>query len=207
MRLAVFASGRGTNLKSILEACKRGEIQAEPALVVCNVPGAGAIDVALAADVEVLGLDHRDFPSRKSHEEAVLRGLEEHRIDLVALAGYMRLLSPFLVGRLHDPALGQSRILNIHPADPARYRGADGYGWAISSGQTETAVTVHYVDEGMDTGHVILQEKVPVLPGDTVESLKQRGLEIEHRVYPMAIQRVVERIEGGGPEHPVERGN
>lgn len=196
MRLAVFASGRGTNLKRILEACKQGEIQAEPALVICNVPGAGAIQVGMDADVEVLGLDHREFPSRKAHEEAVLRGLEEHRIDLVALAGYMRLLSPFFVGRMHDPKLGQARILNIHPADPARYRGPDGYGWAIESGQTETAITVHFVDEGMDTGHVILQEKVPVLPGDTVDTLRRRGLETEHRVYPRAIQQVVSRIGG-----------
>lgn len=196
MRLAVFASGRGTNLKRILEACRRGEIDAEPALVICNVPGAGAISVALDFDVEVLGLDHREFPSRRSHEEAVLRGLHEHRIDLVVLAGYMRLLSPFLVEKLHDEKLGQARILNIHPADPARYRGPDGYGWAIASGQTETAVTVHFVDEGMDTGHVILQEKVPVLPGDTVDSLRLRGLETEHRVYPRAIQQVVGRIGG-----------
>lgn len=196
MRLAVFASGRGSNLARILEAATRGEIGAKVALVVCNQPGAACIDIAKRAGIPIAVIDHRGFPSRGAHEEAVLAELDNHRIDLVVLAGYMRLISPYMVGKLHDPVLGEARILNIHPADPARYRGADGYGWAISTGQTETAVTVHYVDEGMDTGRIILQEPVPIHPGDTLESLKARGLATEHRVYPVAIQRVVDRIGG-----------
>jgi formyltetrahydrofolate-dependent phosphoribosylglycinamide formyltransferase len=198
-RLAIFASGAGSNMARVVAACQGGEIAAEAALVVVNRPEAGAIARASAAGVPVLVADHRAYAGREAHERAIAAHLDREGIDVVVLAGYMRLLSPYLVGHMHDPALGHARILNVHPADPARYQGSDGYGWAIASGQAATAITVHVVDEGMDTGPVLLQAPVPILPGDTVEALRERGLAVEHRIYPLAIAAFLERIERRRP--------
>ena len=199
MRMAVLASGRGSNLARILEATRSGLLPAEVALVVVNRPGVGAMAIAREAGIAVAVEDDRDHSDRGSHERTIVKHLAEHRIDLVVLAGYMRILTPFLVGYLYDPALGQSRLVNIHPADPSRYRGPDGYGWAIASGQSETAVTVHFVDEGLDTGLPLRQEWLSVEPGDTVETLRARGLALEHRIYPEALRDLVARLKGATP--------
>ncbi|MBC7541399.1 MAG: phosphoribosylglycinamide formyltransferase [Candidatus Sericytochromatia bacterium] len=193
-RLAVFASGKGSNLARILAACQQGTIAGSVVLVVCNEPGAGAVGIARMAGIPVLIADHRDYPSRVAHERAIVHALDEHQVILVVLAGYMRLLSPFLLGYLYDPRMKQSRVISIHPTDPALYQGPAGYAWAIATGQTATAVTVQYVDEGMDTGRIILQEAFAVLLEDTVETLKARGQAIEHRLFPRAIQHVVDRM-------------
>src|SRR5690349_3480292 len=111
MRLAVFASGRGSNLARLVAACEAGEVAAEVALVVGNEPAAGAVAIAREAGIPVLLADHRDYPSRQAHERVIAQAVQEHEVDLVVLAGYMRLISPFLIGYLYDPTLGQSRIL------------------------------------------------------------------------------------------------
>jgi phosphoribosylglycinamide formyltransferase-1 len=183
-RLAVFASGQGSNLRRILEAGRTGELPAAIALVVSS-----------AAGVPLLLADHRDYPNRLMHERAIVDAMRAHRIDWVVLAGYQRILSTFLVDTMTDPRLGHARILNIHPADTARYQGPDGYGWAIRTGLSETVITVHVVDAGLDTGPIVLQAPVPVLAGDTVDSLRDRGLAVEHRLYPEAIRFMLEREE------------
>lgn len=194
MRLAFLASGRGSNLKALLEACRSGQLKAEPALVISERPGAGALEVARQAGVPELLLDVKEYGSRAEHERAIAQELHRHKIDLVLLAGYQRLLSPFLVGFLYHPQLGQSRILNIHPADTRRYQGLNGYAWALKEGLDETTVTVHYVDEGMDTGKIVAQANLPLHGDDSLESLQERGLALEHQLYPKAVQQVIEEI-------------
>ena len=120
MKLAFLVSGRGTNLKALISACRSGQVQAEPALVISDRPQAGALQVAESAAVANLLINAHDYGSRSEHERAIVKELDRHGIGLVILAGYQRLLSPFLVGYLYEPRLGQSRILNIHPADGIR---------------------------------------------------------------------------------------
>lgn len=199
MRLAVMASGRGSNLARIIAACRSGEVTGDVGLVVCNVPGAGAVTIAAEANIPVLVADHRLYPSREDHERVIADALRHSQVDLVILAGYMRLITPYLLQATYDPALGESRMVNVHPADPAKYRGPDGYGWAIETGQRETAVTVHVVDDGMDTGRILLQETFPVSADDTVETLRQRGQAVEHRLYPKAIELFLRQIKGRQP--------
>jgi phosphoribosylglycinamide formyltransferase-1 len=194
-RIAVFASGRGSNLNRILEACQSGEIPAAVNLIVCNEPEAGAVRIAHEARVPLLLADHRDYPHRLAHEQAIVDALRLHRIDWVVLAGYRRILTPFLIDTMYDARLGHARILNIHPADTAQYQGPDGYGWAVGAGLAQTAITVHVVEAGVDTGPIVLQAPVPVLPSDGVDSLQQRGLAVEHRLYPEAIRFMLEREE------------
>lgn len=194
-RLAVMASGMGSNLERLIESCRDGSLRADMALVVSNRPEARALQVAADAGIPAIALDHRDYPSRVAHERAIARELRRHGVDLVVLAGYMRLMSPFMIGFMFDPDLGHARIVNIHPADTRAYQGPDGYGWAIATRPPATAVTVHFVDEGMDSGEIIHQEPVPLDPEDTLETLTARGLATEHRVFPLAIQRVLDRLE------------
>jgi phosphoribosylglycinamide formyltransferase-1 len=192
MRLAVFASGRGSNLAGILEACREGLLEAEVGLIVCNQPGAGAVAFARDQGIPLHLADTRE--DRYPVERKIADELARHRIELVVLAGWMKLLSPFLIGFLYDPRVGQSLILNIHPADTASYQGPDGYGWAIATGRRETSITVHFVDEGMDTGEVILKQSLPIHPGESIEQLRERGLAVEHQVYPLGIREAMERI-------------
>ena len=194
MKLGFLASGRGSNLDALVRACHDGRLQAEPALLLCDSPGAGCLQVAERLGVPYRLLPWRDFADRPSHERALAAEIRSHGLDLLVLAGYRRLLSPFLVGLMYDPRLGQSRILNIHPADTRQYQGLHGYRWALDSGLSETAVTVHFVDEGMDTGQVVAQERLSIHPEDTLESLQQRGLKLEHQLYARAVQNVVEAM-------------
>jgi len=195
VKLAFLASGRGTNLKALIAACRSGQVAAEPALVISDRPQAGALQVAEAAGVPHLLINAHEYPSRSEHERAIVKELDRHAIDLVILAGYQRLLSPFLVGFMYEPRLGQSRILNIHPADTRRYQGLNGYAWALKEGLNETAVTVHYVDEGMDTGTIVAQAPLPMYADDTLESLQERGLKLEHQLFPQATQKVIEELQ------------
>lgn len=195
MKLAFLVSGRGTNLKALISACRSGQVQAEPALVISDRPQAGALQVAESAAVANLLINAHDYGSRSEHERAIVKELDRHGIGLVILAGYQRLLSPFLVGYLYEPRLGQSRILNIHPADTRRYQGLNGYAWALKEGLDETAVTVHYVDEGMDTGKIVAQARLPMYADDTLESLQERGLKLEHQLFPQATQQVIEELQ------------
>jgi phosphoribosylglycinamide formyltransferase-1 len=194
-RLAILLSGRGSNFEAIADAVRGGAIpDAEIVAVVSDVPGAPGLDRARQRGLPAFAVDRRRHASRREHEEAVMRVLDQARPDLVCLAGYMRLLSPGFVARY------RGRILNIHPALLPKFPGLDAQRQALDAGERESGCTVHFVDEGTDTGPIILQRKVPVLPDDTEESLSARILEQEHRAYPEAIARVLDGLKKRGAE-------
>lgn len=193
IRLAVLASGGGSNLQSILDACRPpvGEAgtpllnMAEVAVVISNKPGAFALERAKKAGVETLPLDPKGFPDRAAFYQKIIAELQARKIDLVLLAGYMLKLEPNIVRSF------RGRILNIHPALLPKFGGKGMYGdhvheAVLKSGEKESGATVHIVDEEFDHGPVILQRKVPVLPGDTVRVLAERVLKQEHKLYPEA---------------------
>jgi phosphoribosylglycinamide formyltransferase-1 len=188
-RLAVLLSGRGSNFEAIADAVESGRIpNAEIVAVVSDVPDARGLARARERALPAFAVDRSRFPSRADHEAAVLRILDEARPDLVCLAGYMRILSPDFVARW------RGRILNIHPSLLPKYRGVSPQKRAIEAGETVSGCTVHVVDEGTDTGPVVLQREVRVEPDDTEESLSARILEQEHAAYPEAIAQMLPRL-------------
>ena len=190
IRLGVLASGGGTNLQAILDACAARRIAAEVAVVVSNVPGAGALERARRAGIATEVLPSKGVPDREGYDLRVVEALRVHRVDLVCLAGYMRLVTPtFLRAFGPDAATrGCPRIVNVHPGLLPSFPGLHAQRQCVEYGARFAGCTVHFVDEGTDTGPVIVQAVVPVEPGDTDESLTARILEQEHRLYPQAIQ-------------------
>jgi len=192
-RISVLLSGRGSNFEAIADAIVDGRIpRAEIVAVVSDVADAAGLRRAAERGINAFPIP-RDSLSRREHEKQVLKILDAFRTDLVCLAGYMRLLSPEFIARY------RGRILNIHPALLPRFPGLDAQRQALDARVTEAGCTVHVVDEGTDTGPVILQRRVPVLPDDTVETLSARILEQEHLAYPEAIARFLESPSGEGP--------
>ncbi|MDD4980626.1 MAG: phosphoribosylglycinamide formyltransferase [Candidatus Omnitrophica bacterium] len=193
MNIAVFASGRGTNFGAIIRAVKKGRIKANLALLVCDNPKAGAIGRAKRAGIKVALLKREDCADKKDFEAGIIRHLEENKIDLIVLAGFMRILSPEFVIKY----LG--RILNIHPALLPSFKGTESIKDAFDYGVKVTGVTVHFVDEKMDHGPIILQKAVNIENDETPESLEKKIHSIEHRLYPEAIRLYTEgklKIEG-----------
>jgi len=193
MNIAVFASGRGTNFSAIIRAVKKGKIKADLSLLVCDNPGAGAIGRAGRAGIKVALVKREDFTAKEDFEAKIISHLEENKIDLIVLAGFMRLLGPALVSRY------KGRILNIHPALLPAFKGTEGIKDALAYGVKVTGVTVHFVDEAVDHGPIILQEAVKIEEDDTPESLEKKIHKLEHRVYPQAVKLFVEgrlQIEG-----------
>jgi phosphoribosylglycinamide formyltransferase-1 len=189
IRLGVLASGGGTNLQSVLDACAAKRISAEVAVVVSNVPDAGALDRARRAGVAVEVLPSKGVPDREAYDLRLVEALRAHRVDLVCLAGYMRLVTPaFLRAFAPTPASrGCPRVMNVHPGLLPSFPGLHAQRQCVEYGARFAGCTVHFVDEGTDTGPVIVQAVVPVLPGDTDAVLAGRILEQEHRIYPQAI--------------------
>ena len=191
-RVGVLVSGRGSNLQALIAAAREDRLGGEVALVVSNVPGAPALDKARAAGVPALVCDHRGVP-REEHDRRLLDALREHRVDLVCLAGYMRLLSaPFLSALPH-------RVVNIHPSLLPAFPGLDAQRQAWEHGAKVTGATVHLVEEALDAGPIVMQEAVEVRSDDTSASLAARILEAEHRIYPRAVRLLLGgrwRLEG-----------
>jgi len=189
IRLGVLASGGGTNLQAILDACAARRISAEVAVVISNVPAAGALDRARRAGVEALPIPSKGVTDREAYDLRLVEALRERRVDLVCLAGYMRIVtSAFL--RAFGPAAGTRgcpRVVNVHPGLLPSFPGLHAQRQCLDYGARFAGCTVHFVDEGTDTGPVIVQAIVPVLPGDGEEDLARRILEQEHRLYPQAI--------------------
>ncbi len=189
-RIAVFASGGGSNLQALLDAQDRDGFDGRIELVFSNVIGSGALDRVKGRGVATLCLPSRGFEgSREEYDAQVLAAMEASGIDLVCLAGYMRILTPVLVRPFRD------RMLNIHPALLPKYGGAGFYGHhvheaVLKAGEKESGATVHFVVEKTDAGPILLQGKVPVEPGDTPESLAARVLRVEHTIYPEAVRLV-----------------
>jgi phosphoribosylglycinamide formyltransferase-1 len=190
IRLGVLASGGGTNLQAILDACAARRIDAEVAVVISNVPAAGALDRARRAGVEALAIPSKGVADREAYDLQLVEALRARRVDLVCLAGYMRIVTPaFLRAFGPTPATrGCPRVVNVHPGLLPSFPGLHAQRQCVEYGARFAGCTVHFVDEGTDTGPVIVQAVVPVLPGDREEELAARILEQEHRLYPQAIQ-------------------
>jgi phosphoribosylglycinamide formyltransferase-1 len=190
IRIGVLASGSGSNLQAILDACAAGRVDGTVALVLSNVPGARALDRARAAGAPAEVLPSKGVTDRAAYDAAVAARLREHGVDLVCLAGYMRLVTPaFLDAFGPAPATrGCPRVLNVHPALLPAFPGLHAQRQAVEHGARFSGCTVHFVDSGTDTGPIIVQAVVPVLPDDTEETLGARILVEEHRLYPQAVQ-------------------
>lgn len=180
-RVGILISGRGSNMVALLDAMEDGRIAAQPAVVLSNRPAAAGLEIASGRGIATKVLSHRKIKPREEHERLVIECLREHRVDLVCLAGYMRLLSPIFVRAF------PGRILNIHPSLLPAFPGLNVQQQALEYGVKAAGCTVHFVDEECDHGPIVLQATVPVLDDDTDESLSARILEQEHRIYPEAV--------------------
>jgi phosphoribosylglycinamide formyltransferase-1 len=179
--LGVLISGRGTNLQAILDAIREGKLDARVGVVISNKANAQGLERAKESGAPTAVIDHKAFDSREAFDRRVLEELNKHEVDVVCLAGFMRLLSPVLVRGFPN------RILNIHPALLPSFPGLHGQRQALEYGVKISGATVHIVDEELDHGPILLQAAVPVVGSDTEESLSARILEQEHRLYPEAI--------------------
>jgi phosphoribosylglycinamide formyltransferase 1 len=184
LKTAVLISGRGTNMQALIDECASPEAPAEIALIVSNVPGAPGLDRAIAADIPTLTIDHRDFPDRESFEERLTQDLTVEGIELICLAGFMRLLTKRFVEHWRD------RLINIHPSLLPSYKGLDTHQRALADGVRFSGCTVHYVRPAMDEGPIIVQAAVPVRADDDAVSLGARVLVAEHRSYPFALRLI-----------------
>ena len=197
-RVAILISGRGSNMVALIEAAREPSFPAEIALVVSNNPDAAGLGRARAARIATAAIDHRPFGNdRWGFEHALQRVLEAHRIDLICLAGFMRMLTAEFTARW------RGRMINIHPALLPAFRGLDTHTRALAAGATTHGATVHFVVPELDAGPIIAQAAVPVLADDTPETLAARVLAVEHKIYPQALRAVAEgraRIENPGPK-------
>ncbi|MCK8816669.1 phosphoribosylglycinamide formyltransferase [Natroniella sulfidigena] len=194
LKLGVLASGRGTNLQSIIDAVKAGELEAEIEVVISDNQDAQALERAAKHQIEARYVGPGNYDNIQDFEQAIIDQLERNDVELVILAGFMKLLSPYFIEYY------QSRIMNIHPSLLPAFKGLHAQQQALDYGVKVAGCTVHFVDQGMDTGPIILQAAVEVKEDDTEESLASRILEEEHRIYPAAIKLYAEgklEIEGG----------
>ncbi len=185
IRLGILGSGKGSNFRAILEAIQAGEIDAEVAVVLSDVPGAGILQFAAEAGLRAEEIVEPKFRTRLSPEveEGLVRTLKEAGVDLVVLAGYMRMVKSTTLDAF------PRRVINIHPSLLPKFPGLEAWKQALEAGESVTGCTVHYVDSGMDTGEIIAQESVPVLPDDTAASLHARIQVAEHHLYPAIVKR------------------
>lgn len=184
LRTAVLISGRGSNMEALIEAARAPDFPAEIGLVLSNDPAAAGLETARAAGVAVAAVDHRIHATREDFERSMDRLLAIHRIEFLCLAGFMRLLTPWFVGRW------QGRMINIHPALLPSYKGLNTHARALADGVKIHGCTAHFVVPAMDDGPIIAQAAVPVLDHDTAATLAARVLAQEHRLYPMALHLV-----------------
>ncbi len=192
-RLGVLISGRGSNLQALIDAIAEGSLNASIAVVISNREGAAGLDRARSAGIEAICLSHRAWPTRDDYDRALVRELRARDVGLVCLAGFMRLVGAPLIEEFPNA------ILNIHPSLLPAFPGLDAQRQAIEHGVQVSGVTVHLVTAELDGGPIVVQRAVPVLPGDTPESLAERILAEEHRAYPEAVQMILEgrwRVEG-----------
>jgi phosphoribosylglycinamide formyltransferase 1 len=193
LKLGVLVSGRGSNLQAIIDAIGSGTIKANIEVVVSNIPGVFALDRAKKSGIKTVVINGKEFQDRSSYEKEIIKVLDDNKVELVCLAGYMRLLSPEFVKHF------KGHIMNIHPALLPAFPGLHVQKTALEYGVKFSGCTVHFVDEGCDTGPIIIQAAVPVLDNDTEATLSARILEEEHKIYPKAIKLFSEgklKIEG-----------
>ena len=192
-RLGILISGRGSNLQAIIDALAQGRLNAEIAVVISNRSDAAGLERARRASIDTVVLDHRAYPTREDYDRALVQHLQERDVGLVCLAGFMRLLSPIFIGAFPNA------VLNIHPSLLPAFPGLDAQRQAWTHGVKVTGATVHFVTADLDAGPIVLQSVVEVRDDDTTETLANRILAHEHRIYPEAIGLVLDgmvRIEG-----------
>ena len=182
LTLAVLISGSGSNLQSIIDAVDESILKAKVAIVISNEEDAYGLVRAKQAEINAVVIDHRLFSNREEHEYALAEHIDRWSPDLIILAGYMRILSPWFVNRYPD------KILNIHPSLLPKYKGTNTHQRVLDAGEIEHGASVHLVTDELDGGPVVIQAKVPVYPDDDAESLRVRVLEKEHVIYPEAIR-------------------
>ena len=186
-KIAVFASGQGSNLQALIDAIEAGQLEADIALVVCDRPGAYCLTRATNGNIPTLVFNPRSYGNKADYESMIQNKLQELGVEYLVLAGYMRLIGPTLLDSYPQ------RIINIHPSLLPLFPGKDGIGQALASGVKVTGVTIHYVDEGMDTGPIIAQRVVIVSENETRESLEKKIHAVEHRLYPQVLQEVLRK--------------
>lgn len=186
LRIAVFASGSGSNFQALAEAIRDGGIPASIELLVCDKPSAYVLERAKTLGIDTYAFRPKDYPSREAYETEIVAELQRRSIDLIVLAGYMRLITPVLVEPFY------ARMINVHPALLPSFPGINSVKQALDYGVKVTGVTVHYVDGGMDTGPIIAQRAVEVLPGDTEQTLSDRVHAVEHQLLPETVRRIAE---------------
>ena len=185
-RVAILISGRGSNMAALIEAAQAKDYPAEITLVVSNRPDAAGLAFAASSGIATAVVDHKRFASREAFDAALDAALEKARIEIVCLAGFMRMLTTPFVGKW------RGRMLNIHPSLLPEFKGLDTHARALAAGVKMHGCTAHFVVPELDSGPIILQEKVPVLAGDTEQTLAARVLEAEHRIYPAALRLLAE---------------
>ncbi len=193
MNIAVFVSGNGTNLQAIIDAVSRGEIKAEIALVVSDNKDAYALERAKRSGIKTFTLSPKGFKKREDYDKEIIKELKKHNVELVVLAGSMRLISSHFIKQY------KNKIINIHPALLPSFKGTCGIKDAYFYGVKRTGVTIHFVDEDLDHGPIILQETLSIDENDTLEALEEKIHKIEHKLYPEAIRLFVEgklKVEG-----------
>jgi phosphoribosylglycinamide formyltransferase 1 len=196
-RIGVLISGRGSNLQAIIDAIQAGTLGATIAVVISNRAGAQGLERAAAAGIEALVMPHTEYPSRDAYDRALVDALRSRGVRLVCLAGFMRLLGPSFIQAFPDA------ILNVHPSLLPAFPGLEAQRQALEHGVKVSGATVHVVNEALDAGPIVAQAAVAVADGDTVETLSARILVEEHRIYPEAIARMLDRqtswVAGGAP--------
>lgn len=196
MRIAIFASGNGTNFETLVQAFNRHEIQhGKVVLLFCDHPNAPVIQRAIRLKIPYETFPLKQFASKKEYEQAILAKLQEYQVDLIALAGYMRVVGPTILAKY------PKRIINLHPAYLPEFQGLHAIERAfddhLKNGRTQTGVTLHYIDEGLDTGPIIQQKHVPIKADDTLASLEARIHQTEHQMYPQVLNQIINQIDKG----------
>lgn len=191
--MAIFASGNGSNFQVLIDAVRNGDLQAEVSLLVCDRPGAYVIERAVQEGVSQFVFQPKSYQDKAEYERKILGFLEGLEVDLIVLAGYMRLIGPTLLQAY------EGKIINIHPSLLPAFPGKDAIGQALAAGVSQTGVTVHYVDAGMDTGEIIAQQSVEVLPGETRETLQDKIQQVEHELYPTVVKMLLNGMKEATP--------
>jgi len=186
MNIAIFASGNGSNFQAIADAIKKGELNANLALLVCDKEGAFVLERAKKENVKSVLVKRGDFETKEDFEREIIKHCKAENIDLIVMAGFMRLLTPIIINEYRN------KIINIHPALLPKFKGAHAIKDAFNAKVKTTGVTVHFVDEEMDHGPVILQESLNIEEQDSLESLEAKIHKIEHKLYPRAIKLFIE---------------
>ena len=183
LKLAILISGRGSNMEALVRAAKSPDYPAEPVLILSNRPEAAGLAFAEAAGIPALAIDHKAYgKDREAFERDLDAALRVAGVEIIALAGFMRVLTNWFVSRW------EGRMINIHPSLLPKYKGLDTHQRAIDAGDHEAGCTVHWVSAGVDEGEIIAQARVPILPGDTADTLAARTLPAEHKLYPEALK-------------------